>query len=1002
MAAFLAAWLCLGLSAAVLHAAEGVAANPLVIRSWETAAGLPQNTVNAIVQTRDGYLWLATRDGLARFDGVRFRTFGLADGLPSVDVSSLFEDRNGVLWIGTLGGGLSRLAKGTVERVIEGGEQRAGESVTSIAEDRSGRLWVGTASGLSVYRNGQRLRESGFEVFGDVPIRALLGSQRGSVWVATGNGLFEHQNGQVVARPGPPGYERVVAYCLLEDRQGRLWASIGNGILLRWEEGTWHIFDQRQGVPFAYVTCLAEDQRGTLWAGSLDSGLYYFNGQEFVAVRRQQGLSADDIRSLRSDREGNLWVGTRTGGLNRLSRSKVIHIGAAQGLTNDFTRSVAESPDGALWVGTIGGGLYRGGLQGFEAFAPVPVAQFYAAVESVLCSSDNSIWWGGARSLLRWKEGQLAGCYTNEPWVRSGAVTALCEERPGSLWVGTSEGRVARFDGSQFREITQRLARGPVTALVWQTNQGLWVGSIAGGLQRFRPESLEVHSLTNGLLSKSIRALYLDRNATLWIGTAGGGLGRWRDGRTVSFTSKQGLGADTISQIVEDDLGHLWLGSSRGIVRVSIADLDNLAAGRIGFLHPHALGEDDGMPTEECSFGFCPSGLKTRDGLVCFSTVQGLVLVDPRRQGPEGPVPQVLVEELLVNGQPHSSSADSESHASAAWETRLVVPARGRQIELHYTAINFTSPEKIRFRYRLEGLDRDWVEAGTRRSVLYHRVPAGDFVFRVTACGSDGRWNEQGASLALTVRPYLWERRWFPFVAGLLAFVGFGATLRYAERRKYQRHLSVLKTQHAVERERLRIAQDMHDHIGGMLTQVSQISDLGQSESSPGSVVLSRFERIGQQARATVQAMDEIIWATNPKNDNLPRFVEYVSRVADESFEFSTIRCWQELPPDLPPTPLPADVRHNLFLAIREALHNVLKHSAGSTVWLRLNLQGDVLTVEVEDDGAGFDPQSLPAVGNGLQNMPARLKEIGGKCVVASEKGKGTKIRFELPLPQSP
>ena len=977
-------------------------AEGLVFRSWGTEAGLPQNTVNAIVQTRDGYLWLGTRDGLARFDGVHFTAFGLHEGLQSVEVLALYEDSRGTLWIGTSGGGLSRWTAGRIESVSFPQHLGASDTVTSLAEDGAGRLWIGTLAGLTIWEDGKFTQGDELGALRHAGIRALRHDSSGAMWIATlSQGLFEFRNQQLTESVGPAGNERILAYCLLEDATSNLWASVGNGTVLCRQQGEWGRFTETNGLPFVYVTCLAQDKSGALWAGSLDDGLYCFKAGRFFPIRKQQGLSANDIRSLCPDREGHLWAGTRTGGLNRLSRRKLVSYGAAQGLTNDYTRSVAETADGVLWVGTTGGGLYRGGPEGFRSFAP-----FYSSVDSVLAAKDGSLWWGAARGLFRLRAGTLAASYTNEAWLNPAAVTALGEDGRGGLWAGTSAGRLVHLKNGVFTEIPQRVARGPVTGLAQEPGGALWVGSVAGGLKRIEPGSEAVESVTNGLLSKAIRTLYLDGDGALWIGTAGGGLSCRRNGRITTFTAREGLSADTIVQIVEDDYGFLWLGTSRGVLRIRKSDLEDFAAGKLSFLRPQAFGLNEGMPAEECSSGFCPAGLKTKAGLVCFSTVKGLVFFDPRSQAADSPPPTVLLEEVLVNGKIQEPEPERATEASprAGSESnqpirRITLGPGGRELEVRYTGISFGSPEKLRFRYQLENFDHEWVEAGERRAAYYPHVPAGRFVFRVLACDADGVWSLTGPALAITVRPYLWETAWFLGLAGAAVLGAVAGAIRLVERRRYRRRLALIETRYAVERERLRISQDMHDHIGGMLTQVSQLSDLGLSQAGAQPASRGHFERIGIQARAVVQALDEIIWATNPKNDNLPRFADYVSRFADEFFESSSIRCWQEIPTNLPNLPLGAEARHNVFLAIREAFNNALKHSGASELWLRLRLDNSQVELEVEDNGCGFAPGKTAAEQNGLENIKTRLAECGGEAQLTSAPGRGTKIRFVFALP---
>lgn len=984
-------------------------AENLVFRSWGTEAGLPQNTVNTMVQTRDGYLWLGTREGLTRFDGVRFTVFGLGDGLQSVDVQVLLEDRQGTLWVGTSGGGLSRLIDGQIENVALPQRSLAGDSVQSLAEDAEGRLWVGTRAGLAVYQDGGFITNQAVLAVERAPVSALMRDRSGMMWIATSAfGLMQFDGRQAVESPGPVGNERIAAYCLLQDRAGNIWASVGNGTVLCRSAGQWHRYGQTNGLPFEYVTCMTEEPDGTIWAGSLDHGLYRFQDGYFSGIQQEDGLSASDIRCIKPDREGNLWVGTRTGGLNRLSRRKLVTYGLAQGLTNDFTRSVAETKDGELWVGTIGGGLYRGINGKFAATANEGAAPRHAFVSTVLARADGSVWFGANLGLFRCVSGEIKESFLNEPWLKQDGVTALCEDGKGGLWIGTSGSKLVHYQDGQFTLFPHRVARGVVTALAQQPDGFLWVGSDGGGLKRVRLGDEEVLSVTNGLVSHSIRTLYLDAAGSLWIGTTGGGLGRWRDNKLVSFTTRQGMGADTISQIIEDDDGDLWLGCSRGVFRVRKADLEKLAAGELSLINPRSYGLNEGMPVEECSSGFSPAGLKTRAGLLCFSTVKGLVLIDPRKQETDAAPPDVLLEEVRVNGRVQTvrskaampkGDGSSPPLSAQSMDPQLLISIGGRDVEFDYTAISFIAPEKVRFRYTLAGLDAGWIEAGARRTAFYHAIPPGEYLLQVMVCSANSTWSKPTEVVAITVQPFLWETGWFRILAGMVVFGLLAAAVRLFERRRYKRRLARLEMQHAVERERLRISQDMHDHVGAMLTQVSMASDLGQTDSHSQPLLKGHFDRIGDQTRAAVQALDEIVWATNPKNDNLPRFVEYVGRFADECFEFSPIRCWQEVPTNLPNIPLRADERHNVFSAVKEAFNNVLKHSGATEVSLRIEVRDAELVLTVKDNGRGFVPEQVAPGSDGLENMRTRLAECGGRYELKSAPGQGTRVCFRFPLP---
>lgn len=973
-----------------------------MIRAWGTEAGLPQNTVTAMIQSREGYLWLGTRDGLARFDGVRFRSYGLQEGLQSVEIMCLLEDQADALWVGTSGGGLAKWKDGRFESVPLHFQDGGGEIITALAKDVAGCIWVGTRAGLRLIRGGEVQEVEALKGLSKEVIRALLWDRSGGMWIATARGLYEYREGRLSGCAGPAGQVNIIAHCLLADQRGGLWASIGDGKVLCRREGEWKTYDQSDGLPFAFVSCLTEDANGTVWAGSLDSGLYFLEAGKFKAIKQADGLSADDIRSLKLDREGNLWVGTRTGGLNRLTQGGLMHCGARQGLTNDFTRAVAETASGEIWVGTTGGGVYRGSPNALAPFQPEPVGGYYAHIEAVLAARDGGVWWGGNNGLLRWKEGSPLLALTNGPFAQS-TTTALAEDAEGAIWIGTSESRLLRWQTGTLTEFPQRVTRGAVTAFAVEPDGHLWVGSVAGGLKRIQAGSASILTVTNNSMSDSIRTLHRDPEGDLWIGTAGDGLGYWHRGKLTNFSAAQGLSARTVLQILEDDLGNLWLGTSQGIFRARKRDLKDCAAGRITFVHTRFYGLNDGMPAQECSGGFCPAGLKSRSGLLCFSTVRGLVFIDPRKQSTEPPPPRSLIEQVFVNGKEASLELAGYPVRIGATEQlavgRVVIPPGDRDLEIRYTAIQLSSPEKVGFRYRMDDADPDWIEAGGERTASYQRLPPGEYLFRLKACNANGTWNEHETVLALQVMPFLWERSGFRAV-GVLAFAGiFAATLAWQLRLRYQRGLARLQRLNTIERERLRISQDMHDHIGGMLTQVSQLSDMGLHETETEQQAKNRFERIGDRARLAVQALDEIVWATNPKNDNLASFVDYVSRFSDEFFEYSRTRCWQELPTNIPPLALRADVRHTVFLAVREALNNVLKHSGATEVWLRFTHADGRATLEIEDNGCGFDPQKAGSAGNGLENMRARLTEEGGQAELTSAPGKGTKVRFVFPLP---
>ena len=496
-----------------------------------------------------------------------------------------------------------------------------------------------------------------------------------------------------------------------------------------------------------------------------------------------------------------------------------------------------------------------------------------------------------------------------------------------------------------------------------------------------------------------MQCLHLENDGTLWIGTFNG-LNRLKDGRFVAITQKQGLPNDTICAIEDDGRGYFWISSHGGIMRVSQAELNRCADGQIKQLHCLTYGLSDGLPTLECSGGFQPAGCRSKDGQLWFPTSKGLVAVDPGNVRTNTLVPPVVIERLLVDDQVVSEGTTPESPLRIA-------PGRHR-FEFQFTGLSFDAPEKMRFRYRLDGVETEWVETRSPRRAFYSHLSPGDYRFRVLACNNDGVWNETGATLAFTVRPAFWQTWWFRTLGAVMIALAGGGIVWLDARRRMRRKLERLERQQAIERERARIAKDIHDDLGANLTRINLLSQSVRREINRPDEAIKDVERIGDSARHMIRTMDEIVWAVDPQHDTLDSLTSYLGKLAQELMSAAGIRCRLDFPVHLPSWPLTAEVRHNLFLAFKEAIHNVAKHSAASEVQISLVIEPAAFTLIVEDNGCGFKPE-LPAgkttpsgnrqpSRNGLVNMRQRMREIGGDCEIQSDRDRGTKLKFYLPV----
>jgi ligand-binding sensor domain-containing protein/signal transduction histidine kinase len=999
-------------------------------RLWQTDDGLPHNSVLAIAQTTDGYLWVGTQQGLSRFDGVRFVAVqgSKGPGFRSQSITALCASRSGALWIGTADRGLFVVRDGLLQPFENEHLLRTG-SIKALLETRDGSLWVGTTNGLFQWNAGRLAQWTTNDGLAENLIRALYEDRDGVLWVATGNpGLSCFRDGAFVQQPLPKAvYGALRAICM--DAQGSLWVGANSGLTCvnRREMETLQ-FTKTRGLPDNIVSVVHEDREGHLWVGTY-GGLSRIANGKVIIEHNPRDEPFDPVYTMFEDREGTLWVGTK-GGLSQLNLQPITAYTKQHGLTHNAVTSVYEDAAGTLWIGTWGGGLNWMEEEVIKGFPFVVSAPEY--VLAIHEGPSKSLWFGSDYSIGmgRLRDGNLE-MFRAEDGLVGSAVKVIHEDRRGDLWVGTGNGLNRLREGTFTRYTTENGLTGDSIQVIHEDRQGvLWFGT-SRGLTRWQNERFDRFTTSGGLPHDSIGAIYEDSEGNLWLGTHGGGLCRMRqeagDGRLESgdrikdsqllnsdsrllspsysrFTTREGLFDDVIFEILEDDLGYFWMSCPKGIFRVARRDLDRLSRGEISQLACNTFGKRDGLDGAVCIGVAKPAGWKGRDGRLWFPTTKGIAAVSPDIKVNSEP-PPVRIEEVIADKKVQSLTFDLQSQNDRTSATTLnfepgtlkLPPGRG-ELEVHYTALSFRAPEMNRFKYRLEGLDTEWVDAGSRRFAYYNNLAPGDYTFHVMACNNDGVWNTQGLSLKVRLLPHFWQTGWFfgGCVAGLCG--GVATTVRQLTRRKMKRQMALMEQRHALEKERGRIAQDMHDDLGARLTQITLLSDLAARDVTQPERVGVHVAQISETARDVVQAMDEIVWAVNPRNDTVPRLAGYILHYAEKFFRASSIRFRCPRAGALPNHPLSAEMRHHLFLVVKEALHNVVKHSEATEVWLRFDVAGAILDIRVEDNGRGVGAADANGERNGLLNMRQRMEKMGGQFLMTSEPGKGTKIQLRIQL----
>ena len=853
-------------------------------RAWGVEDGLPQSSLGAITQTRDGYLWLGTQEGIARFDGVAFDVFdqGNAPALQNDWVKVLLEDRSGALWIGTGGGGLARRGRGGGWTHYTTEDGLAGDVVRALYEDREGVLWIGTiGGGLSLFDGSTFTTYTTRDDLPSDKVVAIDGDSSGAVWVATTDGLARFEDSKLVARyTQDKGLPASRLNALEVSASGDVWLGTEQGLLLL-RDSTFAFHRPEKGPCGSPIEALLEDQSGSLWIGTRDEGLCRFRDDAFDVFTEEDGLTHAMVRALYEDREGNLWIGTESGGLNRLTDSKFAAYTTKQGLSSNVVYSVYEDQEGAIWLGTEGGGLNR--IQDDEV--TVFTTEDGLSSDIVLALGEDNqgrLWVGTFDGGLCRREGGTFTCFDAEDGLGSNFVSAVIEDRQGNMWAAT-DGGLSRFQRGKFTTLTTEdgLPSDNIVTLLEDVQGHLWIGTWSGGVSRMDQDGhFTNYAKEAGLSSDNVTVLHEDQQKRLWVGTHSGGLCLLQEDRFACVTERDGLHHNDVLQIVEDDEGYLWLGSNQGLSRLRLASVEAYLEGRLDRLTPALYNRKDGLETQEMNGGTQPSALRSRDGGLWFATMHGAAFTTPAHLRPNPVPPPVNLVSFAVDGEP--LPLDGEPHA----------PAGSRRFVFQFTAPSFVAPEQVRFRYKLEGYDDDWTDVQNQRTEHYTNLPPGAYRFRVMASNNDGVWAEQEASVPFEVAALFYQTFWFRALCGiglLLAATGIiRLRVRHLEAREQhlkQRVEEQTEKLRAQKRELELLNGNLHDEVQRQLDLIMEERSRYENElilAKDEAEASARFkttilDNISHEIRTPITAIvgySEILSAE--VGENLQEFAGYV------------------------------------------------------------------------------------------------------------------------------
>jgi ligand-binding sensor domain-containing protein/two-component sensor histidine kinase len=978
-------------------------------RAWTKRDGLPQNSVLSIAQTPDGYLWFGTMEGLVRFDGTSFSTLNTRNTpqLGSNYVLCLLVDHSGTLWVGTNGAGLLRLRNGEIKHAIEPTDQEH-PIVLELKEGRNGDVWAATTVGLAQIRGDSLLHLYGMaDGLPTMSVHSIAEDQQGRILAATGKGIWIHQDGCfepfIIRLPSEASKKthqdptptivdgtyamRAVATRLLVDREGSLWMGTSQDGLILMKHNAFQTYTTKDGLGHGSITALMEDQRGTVWVGTKVGGLSRVVNTSVSTFTSAEGLSGDDVSSLFEDREGVLWVGVVTGGVNRFINSKFTTFRTGSTAFANMVWGVFVDPPDRVMASTVTGDLleYRHG-----AFVPTSLARGVKPPEDVcyafLADRSGVRWIGTSMGVLRLSGGEVRSFPIS--WTAS-----LCEDRYGRVWAGTDDGLWC-FVGGKFQWVKSGSGgakpKGRVREVAIDRAGNLWVAYRTDGIARFRLPSptlsvpvldlkTAVHfTRKEGLLSEWITAMTMDSSGALWVAPGTGGLNVIRKDTVFTLTSGQGLPDEMLMGIVEDGRGFIWLTSNNGVCRINIAQLFEYFGGRTSSVSVQTFGMSDGMYSDEFNGGYSACVARTPDGKLWLPSIFGVVMVDPAHLPTNTVPPALVLERVRIDNREGLLRSNAE------------YPPGNGELEFHFVGISSNAPERIQFQYMLEGFNKEWIDAGTRREAFYTNIPPGSYRFRVIASNADGVWNETGVAYPFVLQPRFTQTVWFGVLVALL-LISFVTGIWYFYKRDRDRELQGSQLESKLAQAQLQILEmQLQPHF--LFNTLNGIMVLIKHDPEMASRMIARLSEF---LRLTLESAGE-------QEVTLRRELEYLNRyIQIEQLRFGDRLTVEQA---VHPSDLDAMVP-NLILQplVENAIrHGVSKRRGPAVIRVEAVRENGSLTIHVRDNGEGLKSSTAGGVkeGIGLTNTRARLQFLYGaaqRCDLTSPPEGGVDVALTIP-----
>ncbi|NOX17125.1 MAG: hypothetical protein GXO87_02455 [Chlorobi bacterium] len=963
----------------------------LITEKWTVEEGLPSNRIFKILKDENGFIWFATDNGLVRFDGLNFKIYN-SDNQPLFKknlIRNFFADSQGRILF----------TAGTDKFIILENESfRYDENSTfdysSINKSfitSDGTIWLSSFNkGILKYSNGQFTNLDTLDEFGGYEMRAVSEDRNGGIWiVTTDNKILFYSNNRFIEALPESLCSNLILKTIFFDSKNRLWIGTQSGIVIV-ENNRFVNNKSLNALDKFIIRKIIEDREGNIWISTYNNGLFVLSGNTLIPLSKELGLNIKGSSGI-SDvfiNDGLIWLGTYDDGALLLRKSFLNVIGKEDGLNSEFVNSFYNDSDGSVLIGTKEG-LFR--LPPSGKFNQIEKTGYCASnhIYSIARDNEGNLLVGTRFfGLFYFKKDSVLN-YNIANGLKSNFIRTIFVGKDGTILLGTNSGGVSVIEDGKFRQIDLKhgLSSNLISFIYKSKDSRYWIGTSRRGVNIIDTNGhVSVINSENGLIGDVVSSIYEDENGVIWLSVNGGGLSRIEKGHITNFTQKDGLYNNKLLNIIDDKKGKFWFPTSSGIFSVKKEDFEKYRRGEISKLRYVLFSKTEGMKSERCVGASPQSAILGQNEYLFFSTISGAVVIDPAVQFKKENELKLFIDGALVNYKPVKKS------------DLLSIPPSPERIEFLFAAIDFRNPNDVNLTYKLEGYDKDWLEARGERATSYLHVPFGEYVFKIRAVSSGNFTEPKTAEIRINILPHIWETFWFQALSFLLLIVLIVSTTKYFYTLKYQRQLKIIGLERALEKERSRISKDMHDEVGANLTKMSLLCEIAKNKLANPVAAKKYLDQITGAGVEVASSLDELVWAVNPKNDRLEKLFFYIIQYVEDFLSLTDCKFSFKFPEEIPDKFISAEVRHNIFSVIKEAMNNAVKYSEGENIFLEFKLIENKLEIIFNDDGKGIDFAKVGEFSNGLSNMKTRIDDIGGTLKIYNREKGGVEIyvSFEM------